>query len=124
MNISKVKSLLVAAALTTTSLASAKDSRTYHANENSIESKLCVAAASALRPHFNVMVDKISPSKFRNKKYRLVANKLHCNGMNVADFAAQAGNIDVANKLQSYRNSNLEIRDIVASYKGSVSVSG
>ncbi len=124
MNISKVKVLLVALALTTANLASAGDSLTYVASDNSIESKLCVAAATASKTRVNTIVKQVSSTKLTRKNYTLVANELSCNGINIADFAAQAGNIAVANKLKSYRTKNVEIRDIASTFTGSVSVSG
>ena len=56
-------------------------------------------------------------------KYQIVANNLNCNGINIVDFAEMAGNIQIANKLKSYRIENVEIRDIAAIYNGNVAIS-
>lgn len=123
MNITKSKLLLVALALTTANLATAGNSQTYLAQDNSIESKICVAAATGSKLRMNTAVKNISPTKLMRTNYELVANNVSCNGMNVAEFAKQAGNIEIANKLMSYRSKNVEILDIAATYKGKVSVS-
>ena len=124
MNITKTKLLLVAATLTTANLASAGNDQSFVATNNSIESKICMAAASASKMRMNSAVKQISPTKHMNTKYELVANKLQCNGINIADFAAKAGNIEVAKKLRSYRDTNVEIRDIASVYSGHVSIIG
>ena len=124
MNISKTKLLLVAIALTTANLATAGIGKSYVAQDNSIESKICVVAATGSKARLNSAVDQISSTKMMHQKYTLLANKLSCNGMNVADFAAEAGNVKVASMLKSYRTKNVKIRDLAAAYTGSVSVSG
>jgi hypothetical protein len=124
MNITKTKLLLIALALTTANLASAGIKQTYVAQNDSIESKICVAAATGSKVRMNSAVKQLSSSQHMHTKYELVANKISCNGINVADFAAQAGNVEVANKLKSYRTKNVEIRDIAAISNGRVSVSG
>jgi hypothetical protein len=96
----------------------------YEATDNSIESSICVAAATGSNLRMNALIKNISSSKFMNRKYRLVANQLSCNGINVADFAALAGNTNVANKLKSYRGKNVTINDIATTYKGTVTISG
>ena len=123
MNISKTKLLLVAIALTTANIATAGNGKSYVAQDNSIESKICVAAASGSKTRLNSAVDQISPTKMMHQKYALLANKLSCNGINVADFAAEAGNEEVASMLKSYRTKNVKIRDLAATYTGNVSVS-
>jgi hypothetical protein len=122
MNMIKTKLLLVALALTTANLATAGNSESYVTQDESIESKICVAAATASKLHMNRVVKQIAPTKSMHSKYEMVANELSCNGMNIADFAAQAGNIKMANKLKSYRTKNVKIRDIAATYSGSVTV--
>ena len=68
----------------------------YIAADDSTESKLCVSAA--VDKHF----------RFENKvelsgiPYKTVAAKLECNGINVAQFSADAGNSKVAEKLGRY----------------------
>jgi hypothetical protein len=123
MTISKTNLLLAVLALTTANLANAGESKTYVSQDNSIESNMCVAAATASKLRMNSVVKEVLSTKNMHAKYQLVANKISCNGINVADFAAQAGNIDIANKLKSYRTKNVEIRDIAATYNGNLTVS-
>jgi hypothetical protein len=123
MNFSKVKLLLVMCTLTTANLATAGNGRVYFANDDSIESKICVAAATASKLRMNSQVRQISSSKLMSTKYQLVAKKLNCNGINVADFAELAGNTDIANRLKSYQNKSVKIRDIAAIYNGNVTIS-
>nr|WP_297349216.1 DUF3718 domain-containing protein [uncultured Glaciecola sp.] len=124
MYFSKVKLMMVVITLTTTNIATAGNSRLYVANDNSIETRICVAAATGSKLRLKSQIDKISSSKLMSPKYRMVANQLNCNGINVADFATLAGNIEVANKLRSYRSNSVEIRDIAAVYNGNVTING
>lgn len=68
----------------------------YVAADDSAESQLCVSAA--VDKHF----------RFENKvelsgiPYKTVAAKLDCNGVNVAQFSADAGNSKVAERLSRY----------------------
>jgi hypothetical protein len=124
MYFSKVKLIMVIFTLTTANIATAGNSRLYVANDNSVETKICVAAATSSKLRVKSQIDKISSSRLMRPKYRLVANQLNCNGINVADFAMLAGNIDVAHKLKSYRSNSVEIRDIAAVYNGNVTING
>jgi hypothetical protein len=124
MNFSKVKLMVVVVfSLTTANLATAGNSRTYIANDDSIESEICVAAATGSKLHLNSKVKDLSTTKLMSTKYQMVANDLNCNGINIVDFAELAGNIKIANKLRTYRNKNVEIRDIAAIYNGNVAIS-
>ena len=125
MNISQAKLLLVVLTLTTANIATAGagNSKTYAVQDNSIESKICVAAATASNARMNSIVKQMSSTKLMHTKYALIANELKCNGINVANFAAQAGNIEVANKLKSYRAKNVEILDIAATDTSNVTTS-
>ena len=123
MNFYKVKLMVVVFSLTTANVATAGNSRTYVANDDSIESKICVAAATGSKLHLNSKVKDLSTTKLMSTKYQIVANNLNCNGINIVDFAEMAGNIQIANKLKSYRIENVEIRDIAAIYNGNVAIS-
>ncbi|MBU2883808.1 DUF3718 domain-containing protein [Psychrosphaera sp. B3R10] len=94
----------------------------YEAADNSPESQLCLAAATASKFKMHRQVADFTPTVLTSKNYRLVANKLYCNGMNVADFAKSAGNFEVANKLMSYRDNFVQIRDIADQRHGSVHI--
>ena len=115
--------MVVVFSLTTANVATAGNSRTYVANDDSIESKICVAAATGSKLHLNSKVKDLSTTKLMSTKYQIVANNLNCNGINIVDFAEMAGNIQIANKLKSYRIENVEIRDIAAIYNGNVAIS-
>ena len=124
MNISKTKLLLIAVILTSANIAAAGTNKAYVAQNDSIETKICVAAATGSKMQMNRVVNQLSSSKLINTKYELVANELSCNGVNVAEFAAQAGNYDVSKKLMSYRTKNVKVRDIASTSSSNGSVSG
>ena len=112
-------------ALLTFGFASFANANTYSAADNSIESELCVTAATASKMKMNQTVRKFRPGATASSigsNYKLVANQLYCNGVDVAEFALQAGNEPVATKLQKYRNKNVEIRDLAKARHGSVKV--
>lgn len=94
----------------------------YVAADDSVESKLCYAAATASKLAVHRQVSGFTPSVIASKNYRIVANKLYCNGMNIADFAKSAGNFSVANKLASYRTNFVEIKDIANVRHGAVRI--
>jgi len=123
MNFYKVKLMVVVFSLTTANVATAGNSRTYVANDDSIESKICVAAATGSKLNLNSKVKDLSTTKLMSTKYQIVANNLNCNGINIVHFAEMVGNIQIANKLKSYRIENVEIRDIAAIYNGNVAIS-
>jgi hypothetical protein len=112
-------------ALLTFGFASFANADTYKAVDNSIESKLCVAAATASNMKMNHAVRDFRPGGKLSSigpNYKLVANNLYCNGVDVAEFALQAGNESVANKLLKYRSKNVEIRDLAKARHGSVKI--
>lgn len=85
----------------------------YVAADNSIESEICVLAATASKAKMNDAVKKIKPGlslATMANSYRLVANQLYCNGVDVAEFAMQAGNDSVAHKFQRYQSENVQIQ--------------
>ncbi len=111
----------------TFSMALSANAATYIAADDSPESQLCVTAATASKLKMNRAVKDFQPGTSHaeiGKSYRLVANNLYCNGMDVAEFASQAGNKAVADKLQQYRSSDVSIRDIAQVSQGNVYVSG
>ena len=112
-------------ALVTFGFASYANANTYKAADNSIESKMCVTAATASSLKMNNEVRHFRPSASSasiGHNYRLIANNLYCNGVDVAEFALQAGNESVANKLRNYRTKNVEIRDLAKARHGSVTI--
>ena len=103
-------------------LASAANAAQYKAADNSLESELCVSAATSSKLKMHSDIKDFRSSALASENYKLVANKLYCNGMNIAEFAEQAGNFDVAEKLAKYRKGNVEIRDIAKARQGHVHV--
>lgn len=85
---------------------------TYTPADNSIESELCATAATATKMQMHRQVAKFTTNIVTSKNYQIVADKLYCNGTNVVEFARQAGNDDVADKLESYRGNYVQIREI------------
>lgn len=116
-----IKSALTIAALTL-GLSTAANAATYTAADDNIESKLCVAAATATKMSMHRQISQFRPSTLTSVNYRLVANKVYCNGQSIAEFALAAGNDTVANKLKSYQKPNVEIRDIAKMRHGSVHI--
>ena len=95
---------------------------TYTAADDSMESQLCVAAATSSKLKMHQQVVSVRPSIMAAKNYKLIANKLYCNNINVVQFAINAGNEDVASKLNQYRAQYGEIRDITATMSGTVHI--
>ena len=111
----------------TFSMAMSANAATYEAADNSAESQLCVAAATYSKLRMTQAVKRFVPntsSSKISKNYRLVANNLYCNGLDVAEFAMQAGNEKVAKKLLKYRDSDVQIRDIAKVTHGKVNITG
>lgn len=119
--VTNIKTGLTVIALTF-GLASAANAAQYTAADNSIESKMCVTAATASKMKMHNEIKDFSSSKLTSKSYRLVANKLYCNGINVAEFARQAGNEEIAQKLAKYRKNNVQIRDLAKARHGNVHI--
>lgn len=116
-----VKKALLATALTF-GFASMAQATTYTAADDSAASKLCATAATASKMQMHREVAGFTSNIMTAKNYRLIANELYCNGQNVADFARQAGNIHVAEKLETYRSKYVQIRDIASTRNGNVHV--
>ena len=94
----------------------------YTAADNSKESKLCVAAATNNKMQMHRKIADFTPTIMTSKNYKLVANKLYCNGVNISEFAKLAGNFVVADKLASYRDNFVEIRDLADRRNGTVHI--
>ena len=113
------------AALITFGFASFANAGIYEAADNSFESKLCVTAATSSKVKMNRLVRHYMPratTAQMGATYKLIANELYCNGVDVAEFAQQAGNDAIAIKLQKYRTKNVQIRDIAKARYGSVKI--
>ena len=95
---------------------------TYTPADNSMESELCAKAATVSKMQMHRQVAKFTPQIMTSKNYQIVANKLYCNGQNIVEFARQAGNEDVAEKLEQYRGNYVQIRDIAKRRNGTVHV--
>jgi hypothetical protein len=94
----------------------------YSAADNTIESDMCLAAATASKMKMHRKVAAFTPTVLTSKNYKLVANKLYCNGMNVTDFAKSAGNFAVAQKLETYRENYVQIQDLADKRSGTVHI--
>jgi hypothetical protein len=116
-----IKTALTIAALTL-GISTAANATSYEAADDSLESQLCVAAATASKMSMHKEVSQFRPSVMTSTNYRLVANKVYCNGEKISDFAYNAGNMDVAAKLKSYSNRTVEIHDIADVRHGNVLV--
>lgn len=114
--------LKVALATSVLAFGSSAMAASYEAADNSWESNMCVAAATNTKNLMHAKVKDLTYSSFTSKNYKLVANKLYCNGMSVTEFARQAGNFEVAEKIAKYRKGSVEIRDIAGLHHGTVHV--
>ena len=103
-------------------LTAAAHAETYTAADDSLESKLCVAAATSSKMQVHSQVAEFRPSSHTSMNYKLIANKLYCNDQNIVQFALNAGNSQVAEKLDQYRGQYGEIRDITARFSGTVHI--
>lgn len=105
-------------------LASASNAATYQVADDSLESKLCVAAATDSKIALHKKVKDFRTVSSVSSNFRLLANELHCNGLSVAQFAEQAGNDVAAGQFEKYEstNRNVEIRDIAKVSHGNVHI--
>lgn len=94
----------------------------YKAGDDTMESKLCVSAATSSEFQMTSKIKFYLPGSQINRKYQLVANNVSCNGLSIAEFAADAGNYEVANKLASYQKKNAKIHDLANKSNGNVVV--
>jgi len=91
----------------------------YVAADESMETALCVSAATSDRFEFQ---QDLANSRVRSA---VAANKLVCNELPVASFAFQAGNTAVYQHLKKYVKGHVDIQDIAAgTNKGTVRVHG
>ena len=95
----------------------------YVAADDSIESKLCVSAATSSKIGMHNEMKNFRTTSFVSSNYELVANKVSCNGMSIAEFALEAGNDVVAEKLLKFQHEgSVEIKDIAAIRRGTVHI--
>lgn len=85
----------------------------YKAVNDSMETHLCIAAAKSTQAELKqTMFQHVHEYRTFNGMYKFVANNVLCNGKAIADFAVQAGNMDVAYKLASYEKQRITISDL------------
>jgi hypothetical protein len=85
----------------------------YEAVNDSMETHLCLAAAKSTQAELKqTMFQHVHEYRTVNGMYKFVANNVLCNGKAIADFAVQAGNMDVAYKLASYEKQRITISDL------------
>lgn len=80
----------------------------YVAADQSMETALCVSAATASKADFKQEL------RFNRIRPAVAANKLLCNDLPVASFALQAGNTAVYQQLKPYVKGHVDIQDIAA----------
>lgn len=78
----------------------------YVAADKSPETRLCVSAA--MDPEIRFVLKMQDSGLSRN----LIANRIHCNGMNITAFAKEAGNSKNFQRLRRYHRGFVEISDI------------
>ena len=111
------------AAVLTFGLSATAFATEYTASDDSLESNLCVAAATDSKFAMHNKIKKFRTTSFVSKNYDLIANHLVCNGMPITEFALEAGNSEVAEKLAKYEDSNtVKIRDIANVRHGHVHI--
>lgn len=113
---------IIVLGLFVTSAMSSAHAATYEAGDDSIESKLCVAAATKSRIALLAQSKYLKPATVGHSNLRFMANHLYCNGVNIAEFAQRAGNERVALRLNRYRKKSVQIQDIASVRHGKVSV--
>jgi len=102
MNKFQIVSCAVCFALTATGAQAAE----YVAADDNPISQLCVSAAVDSPLRFFDTMREIRVSK------GVVANKVTCNGINITNFAEQAGNERNYRHLSNYRRGHVEISDL------------
>lgn len=112
--------LTMAAALLTMGMSQA-NAGDYMAADDTKESRLCVSVAQDSKIGLHVKVRDYR-SGMTNSNFKFIANNLYCNGENVVDFARNAGNDAIAEKLSKLRKGDVDIRDIAMLNSGHVVV--
>jgi hypothetical protein len=114
----KVSSLDVLTALSSEAFAKPQ----FTAQDTSFASELCVVAATGSKQQMKLKIQEFRPTTMKLRSYKLIANKLHCNGENVVNFALMNANDAVASHLDRFRTGNVEIRDISQTFSGKVNI--
>lgn len=94
------------------------------AADDSFASELCVVAATGSKQQMKLKIQEFRPTTMKLRSYKLIANKLHCNGENVVNFALMNSNDGVASHLERFRKGNVEIHDISKNFSGKVNMQG
>ena len=75
-----------------------------------------------IQQQMKLKIQEFRPTTMKLRSYKLIANKLHCNGENVVNFALMNANDAVASHLDRFRTGNVEIRDISQTFSGKVNI--
>ena len=67
-----------------------------------------------------IEIQEFRPATIKLRSYKLIANKLQCNGENVVNFALMHANDAVASHLDRFRIGNVKIKDISKTFSGTV----
>ena len=103
-------------------MSAAANAATYTPADDTWESELCAAAATSSTLTMHSKISDIRTSVIPPQNYKLIANHLFCNNMNVVQWANSTGNTEVADKLDKLRSRHVEIQDITKVYSGAVHV--
>jgi len=95
---------------------------TFTPADDTWESEMCVTAATSSKLNFHGKVSDLRPSVHPQQNYKLIANNLYCNNVNVVQWAINTGNDDIAERLGQYRTRHGQIQDISMMRSGTVHV--
>lgn len=84
----------------------------YVAADDTMESEMCVSAATDSVNQFRRKVTLNIPTRSPIASMKLISNKLNCNGDNVETFAKLTQNEAVANYLGKFKRGSVKIYDI------------
>ncbi len=110
MKSNHLKIISAVAMLSLAGLASANTK--YFASDDSVESEICVAAATGNKQKMDAKLEASFSNQKLSKKYDLIANNLTCNDTPIVEFALEAGNYELASKLSKHADNNITIHDI------------
>ena len=111
----------------TMGLAMTANAAEFVAKDNSLETRLCITAATATKAQMGHLARNMKLGSTGNSTgygYNKIANSVYCNGENITDFAFKVGNIEVADKLAEYRTGNVQVRDLALLSSETMMVSG
>lgn len=115
--IMKTAKLLLLSAVATTSFAASGTPYTFVAGDNSVETKICIAAVQNDVDNYKNTVKLIPVTRQRVNIHEIVANKLSCNDQDIFRFAQQFS----ANNTTAYISQFLDKRVLITREVSSLS---